>query len=152
MSKSEGLERVLREEERAWKIAAGIGAVAERHDLGALAEELVAFREFLLGEFETHLAKEESDLFPHLAERGLAIEVREAKRQHEELRRLRDELVLANLDEANEMRAVLREIGEELMHHLRYEADFLYVDLTQVEAAIFRAHVDAASLPPVSKR
>jgi iron-sulfur cluster repair protein YtfE (RIC family) len=148
MSSIVSLERVLREEEQAQMMAAHIGAVTRRHDVAEIARELAALRAFLLGDFEVHLQREEQDLFPHLAERGLAIEVDEAKRQHGELRRMRDELGAIGESEGDRLRAALRRISDELIQHLRYEADFLYVDLTRDEAAVFREHVDAALTGP----
>src|SRR5690242_19044914 len=94
MAQAIGLEQVLLEEDEAWRMASHIAEVAAREDLGELHRELGALRGFLAGELEVHFDREEADLFPVLAKRGLEVDVEEAKRQHAGLRAVRAALDL----------------------------------------------------------
>ena len=136
------LEQVLLEEERAWQEAVAIAEVARRQDLDELAKELTDFRSFLGADFEVHLDREEVDLFPQLAARGLEAEVEQAKVQHAELRALRDLLACVPPGDIDMLRGVLLQISDAMHRHVRYESDFLYCDLTEGEASDFRAYID----------
>jgi hypothetical protein len=136
----EHLARVLREEQEAWDIALAAERAADAPDAERLTAELARIKAFLERELSVHLAKEEADLFPALARRGLAAEVAEAKRQHAELRRLGARLAL----DGSDPRGALSELARALKRHLRYEADFLYVDLRRAEAEEYRADIEAA--------
>jgi hypothetical protein len=148
MSTSLPLEQALREEKQAWRMARRMVTVARHHDEGALRREFAGFIDFLTIELEVHVDGEEADLFPCLAERGLEAEVGEAKRQHDELRVLREELMSAAFAETEVLRRKLEAIARALLRHIRYEADFLYVDLTRAEVNAFRHDVDEALEDP----
>jgi hypothetical protein len=142
MKTTMGVDQVLLEEEEAWKMATHIADLAAREDLEHLRSELASLRAFLAGELEVHLEREEADLFPVLASRGLEVEVAEAKAQHTALRALRAALdVVPERDTASLRRALVR-LGDALHRHVRYEADFIYCDLTRAEATVFRDDVD----------
>jgi hemerythrin-like domain-containing protein len=143
-----GVARVLREEEQARDMARWLADVAERGDPEALSGALDRLEAMLNREFEVHLTMEENDLFPVLAKRGLELEVVEATRQHAQLRALREGLSQIRRGDVGTLRAWLRTFADQLQRHVRYEADFLYVDLCRLEAAEFRADVDAALTRP----
>jgi hypothetical protein len=142
MSATIGLEQVLHEEDLAWKMAVHIAELASRECLGDLHGELAALHGFLATELEIHLDREEADLFPVLATRGLEVEVSEAKRQHARLRALREDLGGVPETETAALRRALLVLSEALQHHIRYEADFIYCDLKRCEATMFREDLD----------
>src|SRR5262245_34686521 len=87
-SPGEHLARVLLEERAASDMARRIQHLVENGEAAELAAELGRFRAFLARELEVHFAKEEDDLFPIFARRGLETEVAQAKDQHAAIRRL----------------------------------------------------------------
>src|SRR4051812_32508315 len=126
----EQLARVLLEEQAASDMAKSIAKVIASVDGPQLATELERFRTFLAGDLEVHFAKEEADLFPVLSRRGFEIEVAQATRQHGEIRRLGEQLQLADsLGDAARVRAFLGELARALTQHIQFEAELLYVDL-----------------------
>jgi hypothetical protein len=142
MANDIGLQEVLLEEDRVWRMAARIAEIAEREDLCEFAEELAELRAFLDDDFEVHLDREEADLFPALEARGLEAEVAQAKNQHVQLRKLRAELQAVEPGETEALRRLLIQMSQAVHCHVRYEADFLYCDLTRGEASTFRNDVD----------
>ncbi len=154
---------MLHEETRAKKLAERVLGLSESEVEGPLLEaEIKAFLSYLTEDLETHFHHEESDLFPHLVERDLALEVTQALEQHKELRRMRRELrelCQAPALDRVALGAALRRIAKTLLQHIAYEADFLYVDLEHDEARSFREGVDAdryllhraKTVPPPSK-
>jgi DUF438 domain-containing protein len=142
-SPGEHLARVLREEQAASDMARSIEKIAREGDERALERAISAFGAFLDRELAVHLAKEEADLFPVLARRGLDAEVAAATKQHAEIRRLRETLRPA-IGPREQVRETLHELATTLRRHIAYEADFLYVDLRRAEAEEYRADVEAA--------
>jgi hypothetical protein len=142
MKAARGMAEVLLEEGRAWTMARHMAELASREPLGELHGELAALRRFLGTEREVHFACEEADLFPVLAARGLEVEVGDARRQHHELRALREALARVPESSTAELRPALHRLSQALQRHIRYEADYLYRDVTSIEAAVFRDDVD----------
>jgi len=139
---NEPLEDLLSEEATAGAMARRAQAALEEGSEAAFLTELDAFRAYLAVDLESHLAHEESELFPLLEARGFAEEVAEAKRQHSDLRRMRAALASASREGRASARHLLGTVAEMLARHVRYEADFMYVDLTVVEVERFRESLD----------
>lgn len=154
---------MLHEETRAKTLAERVQELTESDVESPLLEaEINAFLSYLRDDLETHFQHEEADLFPHLAERDLALEVEQAQRQHKELRRMRKELWALSQTSPLERAALheaLRQIAKALVQHTAFETDFLYVDLEHDEARSFREGVDtdryllhrAKTQPPPAK-
>jgi hypothetical protein len=123
-------------------MAERIAAVTDRETATDLAADMEELLGYMSSDLEMHLEREEVDVFPRLAARGLEPEVAEAIRQHEALRILRYGLIQAPADDLVRRRALLRDLGTALANHLRYEADFLYVDLLRSEIDTFRERLD----------
>ncbi len=152
MSKRD-LSRVLSEEDRARRLAERIVELCEKgEEEGQLAREVEGFLAYLTDDLEIHLAHEETDLFPALAARDLEAETREALRQHGELRTLRRALLAVPQHDTKALHDAALALALALIHHTAYEADFLYVDITQDEARTFRAGVDADRHAPGTPR
>jgi hypothetical protein len=144
INENELISRVLHEEEQAQAMAAQLAEAAGRGDMAELSATADRLRGVLDRELEAHLAMEEMDLFPVLAKRGLAPEVAVAVQQHTELRRRRHDLSQIPPGDGAGLRRCFRQLADDLQRHIRFEADFLYVDLYRREADAFRADVDGA--------
>jgi len=123
-------------------MVARLTEVAARGDVEQLRTTVEQLRTMMHNELESHFVLEETQLFPLLAKRGLAGEVGTALEQHGAIRRLRDELGALQGGDAGALRAWLDRVASELRHHVRFEADFLYVDLRSAEADRFRKDLD----------
>jgi alkylhydroperoxidase family enzyme len=148
---SEDVLRVaLREEEDALRMARRVAALADSTDPATIEAELSAVRVHLGGEFEVHMEREESELFPPLAEAGKAEQVAESNRHHAELRLLRYELAQVPPTDGARLSPLLRALSAALVRHLRFEVDLLYPDTQKREVAQFRLRLEAAcaALPP----
>lgn len=139
---SESLHHALAEEETALAMAERIAALTNREPPAALSADVEDLLGYMANDLEMHLDREEVDVFPRLAARGLEPEVAEAIRQHEALRVLRYGVAQAPAGDLEHRLALLRDLGAALANHLRYEADFLYVDLLRSEIDAFRERLD----------
>ena len=144
------LRQALREEEDALRMARRVAALADTTDPSTIEAELSAFRVYLGGDLEVHMEREESELFPPLAEAGKADEVEESNRHHAELRLLRYELAQVAPTDAARLSPLLRALSAAIIRHLRFEVDLLYPDTQKREVAQFRLRLEAAcaALPP----
>lgn len=142
-AETQSLRLALHEDRRTLSRALWMEALAERGAPEAVLESIAKVDALFEYEIEQHFEREETELYPPLAKRGLAREVGEAKSQHAEIKRLGAELRDARGD-AVAARAILRQLARSLKEHCRYEAAFLFVGLQLAEVDEYVRDIDDA--------
>jgi hemerythrin superfamily protein len=76
---------------------------------------------------EKHMQYEERSLFPKLEDRGLGPEVDVAKKHHEAIRKLREDLEKAGPDD--DVAQAVFDVARLMLHHTNFEGDYIYPEL-----------------------
>jgi hypothetical protein len=138
----ENLRHVLEDDGRAMELARRLDGVARHGDVRTVLRELLLARRAFERLVLPHFADEERELFPLLAARGLEREVAEAKRQHQGLRALYQQLAGVAECDARGAREKLAALASELAAHVRHESEMVCRDLFEAEQAEYRDDID----------
>jgi iron-sulfur cluster repair protein YtfE (RIC family) len=124
------LAELFQEEDTARHMARRLMDIARRSREEAAAER-DSLLEFLRGPMERHMEYEERELFPKLEQRGLAPEVKVARKQHESVREGAARLeAMAPTDDVAQQ---IFDIARLLLHHTNFEGDYIYPELTAAD-------------------
>jgi hemerythrin superfamily protein len=120
------LADLFQEEDAARHMARQLMSIANR-SREAAAKERLPLIEFLHGPMEKHMQYEERSLFPKLEDRGLAPEVDVAKKHHEAIRKLREDLEKAGPED--DVAQAVFDVARLMLHHTNFEGDYIYPEL-----------------------
>lgn len=121
---------LFEEEDRAREMANRLMQIA-RTSKAAAAAERDALVAFLRGPMERHMHYEEAALFPKLEQKGLAEEVKVAKKHHDAIRSDTEQLAAATDGEV--IAQLVFDVARFMMHHTNFECDYIYPELTRSE-------------------
>lgn len=121
---------LFEEEDRAREMANRLMALA-RTSKAAAAAERDSLVTFLRGPMERHMAYEEAALFPKLEQKGLAEEVKVARKHHDSIRSDTEQLAAAT--DTEEIAQLVFDVARFMMHHTNFECDYIYPELTRAE-------------------
>ncbi|MBK8258965.1 MAG: hemerythrin domain-containing protein [Polyangiaceae bacterium] len=121
---------LFEEEDRAREMANRLMQLA-RTSKAAAAAERERLVTFLRGPMERHMAYEEKALFPRLEQKGLAEEVKVAKKHHDSIRSDCEQLAAAT--ETDAIAQLVFDVARFMMHHTNFECDYIYPELTRSE-------------------
>jgi DUF438 domain-containing protein len=121
---------LFEEEDRAREMANRLMQLA-RTSKAAAAAERDGLVTFLRGPMERHMHYEEINLFPRLEQRGLAEEVKVARKHHDSIRA--DTEQLATATDSDTIAQLVFDVARFMMHHTNFECDYIYPELTRSE-------------------
>jgi hemerythrin superfamily protein len=124
------IAELFEEEDRARDMANRLMGLA-RTSKAAAAAERDALVTFLRGPMERHMKYEEAAIFPRLEQKGLAEEIKVARKHHDAIRLDTDQLAAAK--DVDQIAQLVFDVARFMMHHTNFECDYIYPELTRSE-------------------